>query len=154
MYQRLFLRSPDKNRVVVLVVHHQFSELALETKHTLGPQIPCSTFDCLTYSCDQSIAAAAAATVVFSLCRMVLFLSPVSTARDTRNWKLWSNHLASFPEKIIYEYAANPLCLTAKNPALGRQSVSCKHTHQNSTENHMAVFGLGWKNFYGIFLSI
>ena len=135
MYQRLFLRSPDKNRVVVLVVHHQFSELALETKkYTLDPQIPCSTFDCLTYSCDQSIAAAAAATVVFSLCRMVLFLSPVSTARDTRNWKLWRNHLASFSERIIYEYAANPLCLTAKHPALGRQSVSCKYTHENSTE--------------------
>jgi len=66
MYQRLFLRSPDKNRVVVLVVHHQFSELALETKHTLGPQMPCSTFDCLTYSCDQSIAAAAAAATVVS----------------------------------------------------------------------------------------
>ena len=42
--------------------------------------------------------------------------------------------MASFSERIIYEYAANPLCLTAKHPALGRQSVSCKYTHENSTE--------------------
>jgi hypothetical protein len=106
MSQRQFLRSihycPDINRVVVLV-HHQFSELALETKkRTLDPQIPCSTFDCLTNSCDQSIAAAGSCkSSLSSLCRMLLFLSPVSTARDTRNWKLWRNHLASFSEQFF-----------------------------------------------------